>query len=60
MRTKAVILGGVSLALAAGLTFAPTARAVHDPDITALEFKCQTSGSKAGVKFVKAKAKCVD
>ena len=48
------------MALAASLTLAPTARAVHDPDISDLEFKCQTSASKAGVKFVKAKAKCVD
>ena len=60
MRSKAVIVGGVSLALVASLTLVPTAQAVHDPDISALEFKCQTSASKAGVKFVKAKAKCVD
>jgi len=36
-----------------------TAGAVHDPDITALEYKCQTTQSKAGVKFTGCKAKCV-
>lgn len=60
MGTKTFILGGVSFALAASLALAPTAQAVHDPDISALEYKCQTSASKANVKFVKAKAKCVD
>ena len=49
----------LGLALLAGALCVSTAGAIHDPDITPLEFKCQTSQSKAGVKFVGCKQKCV-
>jgi len=44
------------LAVAAGLIAAPLAFAQPNPE----EFKCEQAVSKAGAKFVSAKAKCVD
>jgi hypothetical protein len=46
------------LAAAASLVLSGTAIATHDPDLTDAEFKCQGKVSKAGSKFVGAKAKC--
>ena len=53
------MIKSLGLALLAGAMCVSTAGAVHDPDITALEYKCQTAQSKAGVKFTGCKAKCV-
>jgi hypothetical protein len=53
------MIKSLGLALLAGAFCVSTAGAVHDPDIDAGEYKCQTTQSKAGVKFTGCKAKCV-
>jgi hypothetical protein len=50
----------VAGAFVAGSALAAPPPCLHDPDITGLERKCQEAQSKAGVKFVSAKAKCVE
>ena len=54
------MIKSLGLALLAGALCVSTAGAVHDPDITSREFKCQGGLSKAAVKFVGAKQKCVN
>jgi hypothetical protein len=49
----------LGLALLAGAFVVSTAGAALDPDVSALEFKCQNTQVKAGVKFTGCKAKCV-
>jgi hypothetical protein len=49
----------VTLTLLAGVMLARDARALHDPDITDAEFKCQAATSKVHVKFWAAKGKCL-
>jgi hypothetical protein len=49
----------LEMALLAGVFVASTAGAVHDADVSDLEFKCQAGQNKASAKFFGCKAKCV-
>jgi hypothetical protein len=60
MQVDRGVRGKLCIALMAGLIVADVAGAVHDPDVTDLEFKCQAGTSKADAKFTAAAAKCID